>query len=156
MLLFAAGVVLSAARRWLPSVALGAAATLILAIGAWSLYTASALGVFRVREGERKYPQVGLFVRDRLPKSAFVLAAQHSGSVTYYSHRPTLRWDLLDHASLDRALGSMRAAGYHPFLVVDTGEDEAFRQRFRETGQHSVDALTPLATIGSTTVYEFR
>jgi Dolichyl-phosphate-mannose-protein mannosyltransferase len=156
MLLFAAGVVLSAARRWLPSVAFGAAATLILAIGAWSLYTASALGVFRVREGERKYPQVGLFVRDRLPKSAFVLAAQHSGSVTYYSHRPTLRWDLLDQASLDRALRSMRAAGYHPFLVVDTGEDEAFRQRFRETGQHSVDALTPLATIGSTTVYEFR
>jgi Dolichyl-phosphate-mannose-protein mannosyltransferase len=156
MLLFAAGVVLSAARRWLPSVPLGAAATLILAAAAWSLYMASALGVFRVQEGERKYPQVGVFVRDQLPKSAFVLAAQHSGSLTYYSHRPTLRWDLLDRASLDRAIRSMRAAGYHPFLVVDTGEDEAFRQRFGETGQHAVEALTPLATIGNTTVYEFR
>ena len=34
---------------------------------------------------------------------------------------------------------SMRDAGYDPFLVVDAGEDEAFRQRFGGTGQHAVD-----------------
>jgi cell division protein FtsW (lipid II flippase) len=156
ILVFAAGVMLSAARRWIPSMPLGAAATLILAIAVWSLSTASALGVFRMWEGERKYPRVGLFVRDRLPKSAFVLAAQHSGSLRYYSHRPTLRWDLLDRASLDRALTSMRNAGYDPFLVVDAGEDQAFLRRFSGTGQRGVEALAPLATIGNTTVYAFR
>jgi hypothetical protein len=156
MLVFAAGVMLSAARRWLPSMPLGAAAALILAIAAWSLSTASSQGVFRIREGERKYPRVGGFVRDRLPKSAFVLAAQHSGSLRYYSHRPTLRWDLLDRASLDRALTSMRNAGYDPFLVVDVGEDRAFLRRFSGTGQRGVEALAPLATIGNTTVYVFR
>jgi hypothetical protein len=129
---------------------------LILAIAAWSLSTASSLGVFRMWEGERKYPRVGVFVRDRLPKSALVLAAQHSGSVRYYSHRPTLRWDLLDQGSLDRALTSMRNAGYDPFLVVDDGEDEAFLRRFRGSGQRAVDRLAPLATIGNTTVYAFR
>ena len=118
---------------------------LILAIAAWSLYAASSLSVFRAWEGERKYPP-GRRVRPRpLPGSAFVLAAQHSGSLRYYSHRPTLRWDLLDPAWLDRALRSMRAAGYDPFLVVDTGEDEEFRQRFSGTGQRAVEDLAPLA-----------
>ena len=156
ILVFAAGVVLSAARRWIPSMSLGAAATLILAIAVWSLSMASSLGVFRMWEGERKYPRVGLFVRDRLPTSAFVLAAQHSGSLRYYSHRPTLRWDLLDRASLDRALTSMRNAGYDPFLVVDAGEDQEFLRRFSGTRQRGVEALAPLATIGNTTVYGFR
>jgi hypothetical protein len=156
MLLFAAGVVLSAARRWMPTRALAVAAALILATAVWSASTASSLGVFRVWEGERKYPAVGEFVRDRLPRSAFVLAAQHSGSLRYYSHRPTLRWDLLDRASLDRALRSMRDAGYDPFLVVDTGEDETFRQRFGGTSRRAIENLAPLATIGNTTVYAFR
>jgi 4-amino-4-deoxy-L-arabinose transferase-like glycosyltransferase len=156
MLIFVAGVVLTAARRWLPSLPLGASALVILGIAAWSLQTASSLSVFRSWEGERKYPQVGRFVRDQLPASAFVLAAQHSGSVRYYSHRPTFRWDLLDGASLDRALTSLRVAGYEPFLVVDTGEDEEFRQRFSKSGQRGVAALAPLATIGNTTVYAFK
>jgi hypothetical protein len=76
--------------------------------------------------------------------------------VRYYSHRPTLRWDLLDGGSLDRAVRSLRVAGYEPFLVVDTGEDEEFRQRFTESGQRAVAALAPVATIGNTTVYAFK
>ena len=50
----------------------------------------------------------------------------------------------------------MRAAGYDPFLVVDTGEDEEFRQRFSGTGQRALEDLAPLAAIGNTTVYAFR
>jgi hypothetical protein len=156
LLLFAVGVILSAARRTVPSVAPGASAALVLAVAVWSAHTASSLSVFGVREGERKYPDVGMFVRDQLPASAFVLAAQHSGSLRYYSHRPTLRWDLLDAASLDRTLQSMRRAGYAPFLVVDTGEDDQFRERFGGTGQRALAGLTPVATIGNTTVYELR
>ena len=156
MLLFAVGVVLAAARRWLPGHALPLACVVMFGLAAWSVSTAYALGVFGIREGERKYPDVGHYVRDRLPRSAFVLAAQHSGSLRYYSHRPTLRWDVLDRGSLDRALRSMRNAGYDPFLVVDTGEDEAFRRRFGGAGQRAVEDLAPLATIGNTTVYGFR
>jgi hypothetical protein len=156
MLLFAVGVVLTAARRRVPRYALAIASVLIVALAGRSVYTASALGVFRMRDQERKYPDVGVFVRDRLPRSAFVLAAQHSGSLRYYSHRPTLRWDVLDRRSLDRALRSMREAGYDPFLVVDAGEDEAFRRRFAGGDQRAVENLTPLATIGNTTVYVFR
>ena len=50
---------------------------------------------FDIRNQERKYPLAGAFVRERLPRDAFVLAGQHSGSIRYYANRPTLRWDLL-------------------------------------------------------------
>ena len=156
MMLFGAGVLLVAARRLNARPGpLAAAAIVCLILAGWTAHTAESFGVFRVREGERKYPEVGTYVRDRLPRTAFVLAAQHSGSIRYYSQRPTLRWDLLDRGSLDRALTSMRNAGYDPFLVVDTGEDEAFRERFA-TGQRALVDMAPLATIGNTTVYAFR
>ena len=156
MLVFAAGVMLSAARRWIPSMPLGAAATLILAIAVWSLSTASSLGVFRI-VGRRAQVSPGRAVRARPAASVCVRArgaTQRQPQVLL--HRPTLRWDLLDRASLDRALRSMRDAGYDPFLVVDAGEDRAFRRRFSGTGQRGVEALAPLATIGNTTVYAFR
>ena len=47
-------------------------------------------------------------------------------------------------------------AGYDPFLVVDTGEDEAFRARFAGTGQRALLDLTPVVTIGNTTIYAIR
>jgi hypothetical protein len=53
-------------------------------------------------------------------------------------------------------LGSIRKAGYDPFLVVDTGEDEAFRERFAGTGQRALLGLTPVVTIGNTTIYAIR
>jgi len=143
-------------RRAVPRRAAAAAVVICLAVAALSMRNAVEFGVFRMRDGEEKYPRVGRFVRERLPPTAFVLAAQHSGSVRYYSTRPTLRWDLLDAAALDRAIVSLRRAGYEPFAVLDAGEDEAFRARFGARGQHAIDALKPLAVIGNTSVYGFN
>jgi hypothetical protein len=121
-----------------------------------SLYTARTHRVFDVRTQERKYPLAGRFVRERLPARAFVLAAQHSGSIRYYANRPTLRWDLLSPAQLDQVLAILRARGYEPFLVVDAGEYENFRERFRATNQQAVQQLTPLAVLGEARVFGFR
>jgi hypothetical protein len=95
-------------------------------------------------------------VRDRLPAGAFVLAAQHSGSIRYYANRPTLRWDLLSPTRLDEVVAALRAQGYEPFLVVDAGEYEDFREKFALTGQHAVRQLTPLAVLGDARVFGFR
>ena len=84
------------------------------------------------------------------------MAAQHSGSITYYSGRPTLRWDLLDAASLDRAIASLRRAGYEPYAVLDGGENEQFRAHFGARNQQAVGGLIPMATLGNTSVYGFR
>ena len=104
MTVLAALVLLSAARRIAPRAPVATAAVVCAIVAALSIRSAASLAVFGMREGEQKYPRVGGFVREQLPAAAFVMAAQHSGSITYYSGRPTLRWDLLDAASLDRAI----------------------------------------------------
>ena len=156
MLVGAAAVALWPLGRFAPR-AQGPAAVILLAILAVAcLHSAKTHGAFSIRIQERKYPLAGTFVREHLPRSAFVLAAQHSGSVRYYSGRPTLRWDLLSPTRLDEALGILRSQGFEPFLVVDAGEYEEFRSRFEAAGQQSPRALTPLAVMGDARVFAFR
>ena len=153
MLLFAAAIALWLLRP-LPVVA-RAAATLLLATGliVHGIQWAKVHGAFDLREQERKYPLAGTFVRDHLPPTAIVLAAQHSGSIRYYAHRPTFRWDLLSPTRLDQALAVFRAQGYEPFLVVDGGEYEDFRSRFDASGQRASRQPTLLAILGDARVY---
>ena len=156
MTVFVALVLLTAARRFVPRAPTAAASAAILLVAGLSAYQAVSLGVFGMRDGESKYPRAGSFVSQRLPSTAFVLAAQHSGSIRYYSGRPTLRWDLLDAGSLDRAIAALRRAGYEPYAVLDVEEDERFRAYFGARDQQGVGGLIPMATLGNTNVYGFR
>ncbi len=155
MLFFAVAVSLWPLRQ-LP-VAVRAPVTLVLlfALVATGLQVARTRGAFEIRLQERKYPLAGAFVRDRLPATAFILAAQHSGSIRYYANRPTLRWDLIGPGRLDHVVATLRAEGFEPFVVVDGGEDEAFRRRFGDAGQQAVRGLTPLSVLGDARVYGF-
>ena len=155
MLFFAVAVSLWPLRK-LPA-ALRAPVTLVLlfALVATELQVARTRGAFEIRLQERKYPLAGAFVRDRLPATAFILAAQHSGSIRYYANRPTLRWDLIGPGRLDHVVATLRAEGFEPFVVVDGGEDEAFRRRFGDAGQQAVRGLTPLSVLGDARVYGF-
>lgn len=156
MLLFASGVALSLVRRLPQGWRLAVTLLLLGVLGGVSLSSARTHRAFDIRTQERKYPLAGEFVRDQLPETAFVLAHQHSGSIRYYANRPTLRWDLLSPSHLDRVLAILRAQGYEPFLVVDAGEYENFRQRFLATDQRAVQRLTPLAVLGDARVFAFR
>ena len=113
----------------------------------------SVHAAFELRAQERKYPLAGAFVRDHLPPTAIVLAAQHSGSIRYYAHRPTFRWDLLSPTRLDQALATFRSQGYEPYLVVDEGEYEAFTKRFDAANPRGSRPTTLLAICGDARVY---
>jgi hypothetical protein len=155
MLVFAVALSLWMLRKFPAIVGTPAIAGLLFALLAAELHVARTRGAFDVRFQERKYPLAGAFVRDNLPRDAFILAAQHSGSVRYYADRPTLRWDLLAPRRLDHAVAALRAEGFEPFVVVDAGEDEDFRRKFGDAGQQAVRGLTPLAELGGTRVYGF-
>jgi hypothetical protein len=156
MLLHGVMLALHVLRRISPRAALPTTACLAAALAAWLCMTARAVGAFDLRASEDKYPAVGSFVRDNAPSSAFILARQHSGSIRYYSGRQTVRWDVLDRGSLDRAVSALRAAGHEPFVVVDRDEEVEFRARFASTGQKTLERLEPIATIGPTAVYRIR
>jgi len=155
MLLFAVGVSLWPLRTLPAAWRVPVTAGLLLALLATELQVARTRGAFEIRLQEAKYPSAGTFVRDELPPIAFVLAAQHSGSVRYYSNRPTLRWDVLAPDRLDRVVATLRAEGFEPFVVLDAGEDEEFRRRFGDAGQQAVRGLTPLAVLGDAHIYRF-
>ncbi len=155
MLVFAMAVSLWTLRKLPVALRAPVTAGLLFALLATELQVARARGAFEIRLQEARYPRAGTFVRDELPPTAFVLAAQHSGSVRYYSSRPTLRWDMLAPGQLDRVVATLRADGFEPFVVVDGGEDEEFRRRFGDAGQQAVRGLTPLAVLGDARVYGF-
>ena len=156
LLIFCTCVVLDIARRVAPRAAAYTAVLLALGLASALAMKSVSVGAFAIRDGEQKYPAVGALVRERLPGSAFVMAMQHSGSIRYYSGRPTLRWDLLDRASLGHAVSALRAAGYTPFAVLDREEDEAFRKRFSAASPDAVQRMVAVGSVGGTQVYAFH
>jgi hypothetical protein len=95
--------------------------------------------VFDLQRLEARYEKAGTFVATRLPPNALVITSWESGSVRFYSGRPTLVWDVLDPAWLDRALDFVRTRGFEPYLLFERWEEPAFRRRFGGTGIAALD-----------------
>jgi len=112
-------------------------ASLVLAV-LW-VGEARARQAFRLQALEARFERAGTFADRRLPPNALVITSGQSGSVRFYSGRKTLIWDDLDPAWLDRAVVFIRARGFEPFLMLDSGEEPLFRQRF--SGQSALGKL---------------
>jgi len=88
-------------------------------------------GVFGgLREGERRYIEIGEFVSRTLPAEAALLSVQHSGSLRFYGGRLTLRFDWIEKDGLSRALAEIERIGLHPYLVIDDFELPQFQSQF--------------------------
>jgi len=83
-----------------------------------------------MREGERRYIDVGEFVERHLPENAALFSMQHSGSLRFYSGRLTLRYDWLRKEWARDVPAAVEHAGYHPFLVIDDWETTGVRQHW--------------------------
>lgn len=105
--------------------------------------TADRHSVFDIQRAEQRYVAVGESVGATLPDNAVVLTVIQSGSVRMYGHRPTLRWDTIDPARLDDTLDGLRAAGYAPYVLLESWEDDLFRARFASTRASSDAAGAP-------------
>jgi hypothetical protein len=102
----------------------------LVAVGPWWVSVAYSRHAFDLRDWEHHFVEAGRFAADKLPANAAVLTVKHSGSVYYYSQKPTLAWDTLDPASLDRTLAFLREHDLVPMLMIDTEEEAAFREKF--------------------------
>jgi hypothetical protein len=113
------------------------------------LRRADDVAVFQLKSLEQKYVELGRLASTRLPRNAIVVAAQPAGSVRYYAHLPTLSWDAIDPAWLDRVFAECRARGLTPYLAVEAWEMEAFRSRFRGYSPAADLDWPPRATLGN-------
>lgn len=101
-----------------------------LGLGAYGIREAAARHAFEVGRSERRYIDVARFVSGATEPSAVIVALQHSGTLRMYAGRLTLRFDQLDPGWLDRTVEFLQAAGRHPFIVLEGGEHQLFRDRF--------------------------
>ena len=119
---------------WLPLSWRGAVVFLLCTlVPIEGVLTADRHTVFDIQRGEHRYVAVGETIGARLPANAVVLSVIQSGSVRMYGQRPTVRWDRLEPERLDATLDGLRAAGYAPYLLLESWEDSLFRARFTGT-----------------------
>jgi hypothetical protein len=109
-------------------------AVAVIGFLAWRASREELNGLQPLGEYGRRFAVVAEYVRDELPQNAIVLSMMHSGSVRYYAHRPTLRWDWLAPEWLESSVEFLAQSGYHPFLLIDDWERPRFVERF---GSHS-------------------
>jgi hypothetical protein len=133
--------ILTKTPRLLQAIVLAAIPALVVS---YQIEYAVSHGVFAQRESERRYAVVGDYVAASTPANAVVLSMQHSGSLRYYGHRITLRYDWIEPGSLDSTLALLRERGYRPFIVLDDWEETSFKQRFAESAIGRLE-LRPLA-----------
>lgn len=87
-------------------------------------------GIFTSADYERRHIRAAAAVASETPENAVVLAVQHSGSVRYYAHRVTLRYDWLADDQLDVAVHDLALTGRPAFVLVDNWEEKEFKTRF--------------------------
>jgi hypothetical protein len=115
----------------------------LLALGAYGLTITVGRDVFPAGEGERRYATIAGLVAAQTEPSAMILASIHAGSLRYYAGRPTLRFDLLDEAWLDRAVDWLQQQGRHPYVLVEDWEMPVFTRRFAGTSRRGDLRMAP-------------
>ena len=141
--------VLARATRRMPAPKDAAALALVAAAIGWFWLTrANDLAVFRIKALEQKYVELGRLASTRLPAQAIVLAAQPAGSVRYYARLPTLSWDAIDPAWLDRVLDECRSRGLVPYFAIESWETDAFRSHFKDQSALASLDWPPRAVLG--------
>ena len=127
-------------RTW----GLAALATLAVVQG---IHLSRSSDAFNQAEVNQRFVDASLYIDSTTEPSAVILSRLHSGSVTFYSGRLILRYDLLDPAWLDRALDHLRQRGFEPYALLDESEEPAVRERFSAAQSTRALDRTPLAIL---------
>jgi hypothetical protein len=122
------------------------AIAVIIGVLAWhGVNFARDHSAFASKEGERKYVAVGNYIAQRLPDRAVIICMQFSGSIRYYSGRPTIRYDSIPEAGLDSLVAELQHIGYEPYILVEGSEKDKFVERFKERGRFAALDWPPAA-----------
>ena len=87
-----------------------------------------------VRHHEQRYVAVSQYVDRALPANAIIFARQHSGSIRYYSGRPTIRWDFFPVGRFPWVIEALQQMGYRPYILLENWEEKLFLERFAGRG----------------------
>jgi 4-amino-4-deoxy-L-arabinose transferase-like glycosyltransferase len=113
--------------RWRTAVA--AAMAIFIAASAHVFLSKRTL-TYTLSRLEQRYVVLGEWLRVHTPADAVVIASTHSGSIRFYGHRLTLRWDDIPPQRLADTVRAIHAQGRQCLVAIDGAEDFLFRRRF--------------------------
>ena len=122
-----------------------AAVTLVIGVVLWQARAGLRQGVLEYHLREQTFERAARFADATLPARALLLSMQTSGSVTYYSDRSIVRYDLLSPARFASLDASVAAQGYEWFALLQ-------EQEFARFGRHVPGELEPIRTFGNITL----
>jgi hypothetical protein len=126
----AAGAVIgNASLRLTPAIRTQFLLVVLTLVSASNVMTATHEGSFTLWADASRYGTAGRYLDAVLPENAVIVASQHSGSASYYTSRPVVRWDSLD-VGFDVALDDLARLGRLPVIVVEDWEEPLLRQKF--------------------------
>jgi Dolichyl-phosphate-mannose-protein mannosyltransferase len=107
-----------------------AGTAILLCVGGYGMWFARDAGVLDLGRNEQRYVRIAQLVRDTTEPNSVIITLQHSGSVRYYGERVTLRYEVLHDRWLDKSIAWLHANGFHPYILLDNPEHEAFKTKF--------------------------
>jgi hypothetical protein len=152
LLALAAGVMVALIARAPAPARLMVFGLLTTVLVAFSIRTAAARDVFRIRDLEWRFRSAGERVA-RLPANAALITLHHSGSVRFYAGRSTLLWADIEKGHLDGAIRFLRRHGRKPYLMFEGWEEPQFKERFSGERLGALD-WPPFAEVDGVKLYD--
>lgn len=84
-------------------------------------------------------------LRPQLAGRTLLVAGEQSGALRHLTGTPIIRWDLVETATLQRALVAAREAGWQVWWVLDQSEEVLVRQRHAALPERAIDRPADLS-----------
>jgi hypothetical protein len=120
---------------------------LVAAVVFYRIDFARDAGTFISWKLESRYADTGRLIDRRFEKNAILYSGQHSGSLRYYGHRLTVRWNVFEPEWFDRSIRALKEMGYKPYIVLDEGELADFRAALGSKSRYGQLDWKPVAVI---------
>lgn len=137
------------ANRIRPAIRVPMVVIILAGVFAWRIDYAVDASTFDSWKFEQRYSAAGQLADRTLEPNAILYSGQHSGSLRYYGHRMTVRWDFFDGPWLDRSVEILRNMGYKPYFVLEEGEAKDFVTTFSGKSRYGKLDWPPLAEVST-------
>ena len=122
-----------------------AAFALVVVLVSTGLWRARQLDVWTFTPLADRVVLLALELQPRLQGPTVMVAGEQSGAIRHLTGMPIIRWDLLDTATLEAALASVRRAGWQVWWVLDQSEEVLVRERHPTLASRPIDRPADLA-----------
>jgi hypothetical protein len=95
-------------------------------------------GLFQYAQNDQRYARAVVYANGLAPEAVLV-SLTHSGTLSFYTGRSVLVWEVLGVADLDPALAYLQARGHSLYFIGDGFEVDYFKRKF--AGTRAVETL---------------